>query len=290
MNKEFPLVSICIPTFNGSKYIASAIESALDQTYPNIEIIISDDNSQDNTLDKINDLLNSSSIPYSVFNHIPQGIGENWNNCIRNSNGQYIKFLFQDDLLSNDCIERMMDLMLSSPNVGLVYCKRNFIYDSTNPEHLSWIKYCGILHKNWFNLNISEGIIDGKIYLKDKKLLNEPLNKIGEPTAVLLNRKCFKKVGFFDKELKQTLDFEYWYRLMKFFKVGFIDDELVTFRLHSNQATFVNKRNQLDEDYLFKNKIYRNIFWQLDKKRQIKLFKSQSKIGDFYRFIKRIYK
>ena len=44
MNKVFPLVSICIPTFNGSKYIASAIESALEQTYPNIEIIISDDN------------------------------------------------------------------------------------------------------------------------------------------------------------------------------------------------------------------------------------------------------
>lgn len=281
-----PLVSICIPTYNGEEFIESAILSALEQTYPNLEIIISDDNSIDNTLLIVERILSTSEKPFYIHHHIPQGIGENWNNCVRNSNGQYIKFLFQDDLLNNDCVERMMNLMLSSSNVGLVYCKRKFIYDSTNPEHLNWIKHCGVLHKNWLNLVIVEEILEGKTYLKDKKLLNEPLNKIGEPTAVLLNRKCFKEVGYFDKDLKQTLDFEYWYRLMKFFKVGFIDDELVTFRLHSNQATFVNKRNQLDEENLFKNKIYDNIFWQLDRKRQIKLFKSQSKIGDFYRLLK----
>lgn len=285
-----PLVSICIPTYNGSKFIQEALESALNQTYKNIEIIISDDKSQDDTLEIIRVLLEQTTIPFFIYNHTPQGIGENWNNCVRNSNGEYIKFLFQDDLLRNDCIEKMMDLMLCSTNVGMVYSRRNFIYDSDNNEHLNWIKRCGVLHQKWFKLSIKEEVLEGKIYLKDPELLNEPLNKIGEPTAVLLNIECFKKVGFFDKELKQSLDFEYWYRLMKFFKVGFLDDELVTFRLHTNQTTFVNQRNQLNEDNLFKQKIYENIFWQLDIKRQVKLFKSQSKIGDLYRFLKSMFK
>jgi glycosyltransferase involved in cell wall biosynthesis len=289
-NSNDPLVSICIPTYNGEEYIESALLSALCQSYPNLEIIISDDNSKDNTLSIIESTLKNSKIPFYIHKHIPQGIGENWNNCVRKSNGKYIKFLFQDDLLKNDCIEKMMGLMRNYPKVGMVYCKRNFIYDSDNFEHLNWIKNCGVLHKNWFNLLIKEEVLEGKMYLKDSNLLKVPFNKIGEPTAVLLNKECFEKVGFFDKELKQTLDFEYWYRLMKFFEVGFLDDELVTFRLHINQTTFVNQRSLLNEDSLFKQKIYENIFWQLDRKIQFKLFKSQSKIGDFYRFLKSIFK
>jgi glycosyltransferase involved in cell wall biosynthesis len=282
-----PLVSICIPTYNGGKFIEEALKSALEQTYKNIEIIISDDRSDDNTLEVIINILKESPIPCYVYNHEPQGIGENWNHCVRKSNGEYIKFLFQDDILVKDCIEKMLNLSLSGSNIGMVYCPREIIYDLGDPEHLNWIQNNRILHKSWFELNIKVGITKGSTYLKNLNLIKEPLNKIGEPTAVLLKKKCFDKVGYFNTELKQTLDFEYWYRLMKYYNIGFIDEKLVFFRLHQDQATFVNRRSNLDEIKILKDSLYKTVFWQLHPKMRWKLFKSYSKAGDLVRYFKR---
>jgi glycosyltransferase involved in cell wall biosynthesis len=285
-----PLVSICIPTYNGGKFIREALMSALEQTYKNIEIIISDDKSDDDTLDVIKTVLKDTSIPYYIYNHEPEGIGENWNYCVRKSNGEYIKFLFQDDILAKDCIKKMLKLCLSHTNVGMVYCKREIIYDIRNPEHLYWIQYNKTLHKSWFELNIEEGILEGLTYLKNRNLMNGALNKIGEPTAVLLKKECFDKVGYFNTELKQALDFEYWYRLMKFYNIGFIDEELVFFRLHPDQATFVNRRSNLDEMEIVKESLYKTVFWQLHPERKWKLFKSQSEVGNLVRYFKRLLK
>lgn len=286
MVNDFPLVSVCIPTYNGSKYIEEAIVSILNQTYKNIEIIISDDNSKDDTLVIVEALLAQAKIPYFIFNHDPQGIGENWNNCVRKSNGEYIKFLFQDDVLENDCIEKMMEFCLLDNQVGLVYSKRKIIYNQNNSDHLKWLSRNENLYQSWSKLKVEQGILEGNQYLKDLNLMREPLNKIGEPTAVLLKKECFEKVGFFSKNLKQTLDFEFWYRLMKYYKIGFIDQELISFRLHPDQATFVNKFLFEDEMHLLNESLYRNLFWKLHPDRQWKLFKSQSAFGDFIRYLK----
>ncbi|OYX85747.1 MAG: hypothetical protein B7Y83_03695 [Flavobacteriales bacterium 32-34-25] len=283
-----PLVSICIPTYNGEKFIEQALQSAINQTYKNIEMIISDDNSVDNTLAIVKETLINSSIPFYIFNHEPKGIGANWNNCIEKANGVYIKFLFQDDLLQFDCIEKMIELALSDNNIGLIYCKRTILYDRNNADHTKWIRYCGTLHTKWHKIKVQQGVLEGKKYLSDLYLMNGPLNKIGEPTAVLIRKDCFDRVGYFDESLKQTLDIEYWYRLMKYYKVGFIDEELVSFRLHDEQATFVNQHNKVDEKYLLNKKKYNSIFWHLHLKNKWKLFKSHSRIGDVVRYIKRI--
>lgn len=284
---DYPLVSICIPTYNGEKFIEQALQSAINQTYKNIEIIISDDNSIDNTLAIVKQTLINSSIPFYIFNHEPKGIGANWNNCIKKANGVYIKFLFQDDLLHFDCIERMIELTLLDNNVGLIYCKRTILYDRNNADHSKWIHYCGTLHTKWYKIKVQQGVLEGRKYLSDLYLMNGPLNKIGEPTAVLIRKDCFDRVGYFDESLKQTLDVEYWYRLMKYYKIGFIDEELVFFRLHENQATFINNTNLVDERYLLDQKFYRNTFWCFHPQRRWKLFKSHSWLGDVVRFLKR---
>lgn len=283
-----PLVSICIPTYNGEKFIAEALESAINQTYNNIEIIISDDNSSDATLNIAKEKLVSSTIPYYIFKHKPRGIGANWNNCIKKANGVYIKFLFQDDLLQFDCIERMIELALPDNKVGLVYCKRTILHDRNNAEHTKWMCYCGTLHTKWHKIKVQQGVLEGTKYLSDLYLMNGPLNKIGEPTAVLMRKDCFDKIGYFDEGLKQTLDIEYWYRLMKYYRIGFVEEELVSFRLHDEQATFVNQHNKVDEKYLLSKKNYHSIFWQLHPKNKWKFFKKHSRIGDFVRFVKRI--
>lgn len=289
MVKELnPLVSICIPTFNGEKYIEEALKSAINQTYTNLEIIISDDASIDKTLEIINRYKNLTPIPFYIYNHVPNGIGANWNNCVKKASGKYIKFLFQDDILFDNCIETMMKLALSNSKVGLVYSKRKFLYDTSNEEHNDWIQDFGILHKSWADFEIKQGIEKGTKYLKNYSLLhNHPMNKIGEPTAVLLRKNCFEKTGYFDENLRQTLDYEYWYRVMKYFDIGFIDEELIAFRLHKDQATFVNKINKHYDNKLYNN-FYKTIYWQLHFKSQWMLFKSESRIGIMYRGLKKI--
>ncbi|MCD0471086.1 glycosyltransferase [Flavobacterium sp. JAS] len=288
-NYNFPLVSLCIPTYNGAKFIGEALDAAINQTYNNIEIIISDDDSNDDTLTIINDKLKNSKISYYIYNHKPNGIGANWNNCIRYARGEYIKFLFQDDLMRPDCIEKMIELAITNNNIGLVYCKRTILHDANNLEHKAWINYGGILHKKWFAIDVAAGVLDGKKYLSDLYLMNDnPLNKIGEPTAVLLKKRCVDKIGLFDEHLKQTLDIDYWYRLMKYYKIGFIDEELVSFRLHYDQASSVNKRNQINEGELLNKKFYKTISWYFHPKKRWKFFKRYSSVGNLARYIKRV--
>ncbi|RZN83111.1 MAG: glycosyltransferase family 2 protein [Winogradskyella sp.] len=242
-----PLVSICIPTYNGDTYIEECLNSALSQTYNNIELIISDDASSDNTLEVVKALKEQTNIPIHVFQHKPNGIGANWNNCIKNANGKYIKFLFQDDVLATNCIEKLVAVMLSESNIGMVYAKRHFIYNEETKAILEFKKVYGNLHDNWYNLNIKEGVIDGKVYLKDRNFLNAPKNKIAEPTSVLLDKACFDKVGYFNEDMKQVLDCEFWSRLMPIYNIGFVDAYLSSFRLHDAQASAVNKSEKINE-------------------------------------------
>ncbi|MFD1064142.1 glycosyltransferase family 2 protein [Winogradskyella litorisediminis] len=268
-----PLVSICIPTYNGASYIEECINSALAQSYNNFELIISDDASSDNTLAIVNDYKSKNDIPIHIFNHQPNGIGANWNNCVKHANGDYIKFLFQDDILERDCVEKQIGMMLSDTNIAMVYAKRHFIYEKETPQLLEFKNVYGALHNYWFNLKISEGVIDGKEYLRDRNFLNAPKNKIGEPTSVLLDKACFDKVGFFNEELKQALDCEFWSRLMPFYKIGFVDAYLSSFRLHSAQASAINKSEKLNETEVLYNIYYNTLLPYLHKECRQKLQK-----------------
>lgn len=271
MNK--PLVSICIPTYNGQKFIAEAMDAAIKQTYRPLEIVVSDDASKDATLEIIKSFQNKTDIPIHIFTHKPSGIGANWNHSIKKSNGEYIKFLFQDDTMESNCIEKMVKYAVKSNNIGLVYSKRNFIYNENDKKNIEWIKLFGNLHLSWHKNNIVDGKINkGVDLLKDDSLLSFPENKIGEPTAVLLKKEVFEKVGYFSENLRQTLDIEFWYRLMKHYDIIFIDTKLVSFRLHEMQTTSVNKNEKLNEEDLFLKSMYDNLFWKLSLSTKIKLF------------------
>jgi len=289
MGAYFPLVSICIPTYNGEKHIVECLHSALNQTYTNLEIIISDDASADKTIEIIIKYKTLTQIPIYIYNHKPNGIGANWNNCIKNSNGKYIKFLFQDDVLLPTCIEEMVQLAETSNTIGLVYCKRDFIYDKDETSSLEWIQRFGNLHTSWKNIQTKEGVLKGKKYLKDEYLLHAPKNKFGEPTAVLLNKKVFEKIGYFNENLKQALDIEFWWRVLNCFDAGFVDKVLILFRLHREQATQKNSNNQINELEKLSKFCYDKLFWKLNPKTQWQLFKNYSDVGKLYRKLKKLY-
>ncbi len=259
-----PLVSICIPTRNGEEFIVKALESAFSQTYRPIEIIVSDDASTDGTLELVQLMSDHCPVPLHLVQHTPAGIGENWNNCVREARGEFIKFLFQDDLLAPQCVERMMEPALADERVGLVYCRRTIISDPEDANHRQWAEEYGVLHRSWTSIPVSDHIRPGSLYLRDRALLTSPANKIGEPTAVLLRATVFDREGYFENELVQELDYFYWYKIMRHFHIAFVDEELVSFRLHAEQATWRNRREERFADEQVKRAFYlKNLGWYL---------------------------
>ncbi|WP_282134440.1 glycosyltransferase family 2 protein [Seonamhaeicola maritimus] len=275
-----PLVSICIPTFNGAEYIKKALDSAISQTYGNLEIIISDDASSDTTLAIVESYKLKTIIPIKIYHHKPRGIGANWNHSIRKANGIYIKFLFQDDVLHPTCIYEMVNVLESNKHVGLVACKREIIIDKSykNEDTEKWLEKYGDLQEH-LNLPIVNDfqILDKSIF-KSPFFLQEPLNKIGEPTVILFRKEIVDNIGFYKEDLFQILDFEFCNRVLRKYKVAILNKKLVSFRLHHNQATNLNMYNVKKDLLKFDQIIYQDYFHLLNNSIQWKLLKKHNGI------------
>ncbi|MHC5732932.1 MAG: hypothetical protein ACYTXY_54640, partial [Nostoc sp.] len=85
------------------------------------------------------------------------------------------------------------------------------------------------VHKAW---SILKPIQSGQELLQDPNILDNPINKIGEPSTVLIRKDIFEKVGLFNSEFCQLVDLEMWLRIMSQYKIGFIDKVLSHFRIH----------------------------------------------------------
>lgn len=262
MNLSSPLVSICIPTYNGEAFILEAIASALTQTYDSVEIIVSDDNSTDNTSQIIQSLKQHIAVKYSVYDHENLGIADNCNFCIQKAKGKYIKFLFQDDILLPNCITELVALAESYNDIGLVFSPRDIFFatgDDTDTNLIAIYQDFQNIHQAWSTL---KPIQPGQDLLKDPNLLSHPINKIGEPTTVLIRRQVFDKVGGFDPNLNQLVDLEMWLRIMKYYQIGFVNNTLSQFRLNRQQKTCQNIIENIDIDLNFYLKFYEDPYYQ----------------------------
>lgn len=114
-NHDEPLVSIVMPCYNASKYIADSIESVLNQTYTNWELIIVDDCSKDNSRDIIQSFINNDNRIKLICNSSPSGSPATPRNIgLENSNGEYIAFLDSDDLWVSDKLEKQLAIFKTS--------------------------------------------------------------------------------------------------------------------------------------------------------------------------------
>ncbi|MBV5339797.1 MAG: glycosyltransferase family 2 protein [Deltaproteobacteria bacterium] len=115
-----PKVSILIPVYNRKKYIADCIESAINQTYKNYEIIIVDNASNDGTWEICkNYSLNNPQI-HAYRNEINIGPVLNWIECVKKAKGEYIKILWSDDLMHSDFLNKVLPF-IENPEIGFVY-------------------------------------------------------------------------------------------------------------------------------------------------------------------------
>ena len=262
-------VSVCVPIYNGALYIRDAIESILNQTVIPQEIIVSDSGSSDGTVNIIRDYADRTRIKLNILPTKTPGMVANWNSTIRAASGKYIKFLFQDDLLHVNCLEEMVKVAESDERIGLVFSQRNLLIEPSAEGDVftTWLLRYQNLSAALGELKTSQ---PGPSLLRSQDLLHEPLNKIGEPTAVLIRTSALRKVGLFNEKMRQLVDMEMWVRIMAISHVGYISKPLASLRVHPRRASNRHAAEQIDRfehDYLFDTlripTIYRLLDWRV---------------------------
>jgi glycosyltransferase involved in cell wall biosynthesis len=237
MMTNLPIVSICIPTYNAGEFFEACLQSALSQTYMNVEILISDDGSSDDTL-KIAEQYQKQFSHIRLVQNASGGMVNNWNNCIEEAKGEWIKFLFQDDVLKPDCIEKMLSVCLTY-NVDIGLCRREFIIHNDVPK---------IVRINFkYVLIRPERVFDDLTYISPQQLaegVSENLrqNILGEPTCYLFHKRIFAHTGMFNKEYKQVVDYEFIIRLGLKRGLAFTNEVLALFRVHNKSESSANSK------------------------------------------------
>ena len=241
-----PKVSVCVPTYNGAKYIKYCIESVLAQTYSNIDILIVDDNSNDETMEILCDFSKRERRIRIVRNQKNLGLVQNWNRCVELAEGEWIKFVFQDDFIAPDCIEELLNCC----NGGSLFavCRRNIIFEKGSETLIKLYKYIE-------NINI-ENIFNRKTVITPENFRSTCLkyfdvNFIGEPTAVILHKSIFQKLGTFNPYLIHLCDWEFWLRVGVYQGFTYVPKILATFRVHKDGTSLKNAKKKTLQMDLF---------------------------------------
>lgn len=235
-----PVISILIPTYNGATYLSECIESILVQTYQDWELLIVDDCSGDDTLKIALRYAHRDRRLRVVSNPENLGLVGNWNRCVELAQGEWIKFVFQDDWIEPECLEVMLDA--STLNNSIVACQRAFAFgegvsESTQQDY-----------RNLPTLSLlfpDGGMISAEAYSRTVVDLLD-VNFVGEPTAVMLHRNVFEQFGYFNPALIQLCDFEFWTRIAVHTGIAYVPRQLATFRVHKDAAS---AKNAIQNDY-----------------------------------------
>jgi glycosyltransferase involved in cell wall biosynthesis len=223
-------VSICLPVYNGGDLIVRALDSALEQDYDRIEVVVVDDLSSDGTPHLIRELY-GDRVSLSV-NPKRMGASRNHSAAVLRSRGEFVKFLNHDDVLSPTCVSRMVDALVTRSQAGMVFCRRTVELATDDAAGAAWADAYGELHSNFSDLG---PINDGSVLFSEWLSRGFPDNWIGEPVTVMVRRNALKVVGLFNRYTRLLLDMDMWARIMAHCDVGFIDEKLVTYR-HSQSS------------------------------------------------------
>lgn len=213
-NTPPPKVSIVIPVYNGANYLKEAIDSALAQTYNNLEIVVVNDGSNDNGATEKIALSYGNKVRY--FSKPNGGVASALNLAIKEMTGEYFSWLSHDDLYYPDKIEQEVKVALNFlPDIYIIYS--DFSVFTTNKEQNSLVRVHGGSPKNVRYRLIFENFIHG--------------------CTVLIPKAAFEECGLFNEELRATQDYELWFRMAKTYRFLHIDKILVNTRRHAQQGS-----------------------------------------------------
>jgi glycosyltransferase involved in cell wall biosynthesis len=234
-----PLVSICIPACNSESFVAASVESALEQDYPNLEVVVTDDSSQDGTVEVLQDRFGDSI--RLQRNEVRMGPPRTAMATVARSRGSLIKFLHHDDRLARDCVSKMVAALGRHDSAGMVFSRRRVEAEFDTPAARAWIQKYGELHSGFSSV---KPLNHGMALLREI-VVGGMQNWIGEPSCVMVRRLCLERLGGSNPHLYMLPDLELWMRIMTSYDVAFVDEELCTYRRSANSYTGYVVRGQM---------------------------------------------
>ncbi len=239
-----PLVSVIIPAYNSANYIVDTINSVLQQSMQDFEIIVVDDGSTDQLKEVLAPFIRNKQIEY--IEQVNQGVSAARNHGYKKSQGQYIAFLDADDVWLNDNLEARLN-KFKFGDFGLVHADAFVIDGHSN-------KLPQILSGNEGNL------------LNDILAWNG--TQVPGPSSILLKREVIQKVGLFDEQLSTSADQDFFIRVAVRYKIGRVDKPTWMYRIHENNMHKNIARMEHDVLRVFKKASEENLFHSTSFKRQ----------------------
>ncbi len=259
-----PKVSVVLPNYNYAQYLDERIQSLLNQTYSDFELIIVDDASTDNSLEVISKYTEDKRVKTKFFTQNSGLPYKRWNDGAELAEGEYILFAGADDSCESRLFEKLVEKLDANPNIGVAYTQ-SWEIDSKGEIIRSMKEYTDDLSKErWRNDFIDKGKNEC-CYLMIKCT-------IPNSSAAMIRRDRFEEVGRFDEKLKLVADWMFWAKLLLISDIAFIAEPLNYFRTHPNTVrnniyrgaqhleeayqviSFISKNTQIPEDYLEKAK------------------------------------
>jgi glycosyltransferase involved in cell wall biosynthesis len=242
-----PEVSVNICCYNSEKFIRQTLESVLNQTFKDFEIVIVDDGSEDRTGEIINEYKDGCIKYYYQQN---KGLSASRNRAIELSSGKYIALLDHDDIWSSKKLEKQMQLFRDKPKLGLIFSNCYFRNEKKGKTRL-YFKRDEDFHENPI----------GKFFIKDYIPL----------LTIILKKDIVKSIGGFSEKYITCMDYDFIFRYLKKYKFDYLNEPLATYILHGSN-TFLKHSKKAHEEELQVIKRYMKVFPEVveNNQREIK--------------------
>jgi glycosyltransferase involved in cell wall biosynthesis len=232
-----PAVSVCIPVYNGERFLAETVRSVLDQTYRDFELVLLDNASTDHTAEiaasftdpRIRIERNPTTVPQTV----------NFNRVVEHCRAPLIKLVCADDLVHPQCVELQAIPMQRDPRIALVAGRRHMIDEN------------GRVIAPRRGMSGLTGVHSGADVVR--RVVRNGGNPIGEPAGAMFRREDFYAVGGWQAGNPYLLDLDLWIRLLTRGKFLGLRQTLAAFRIGSTSVTATGDRAMYDAHRAFVN-------------------------------------
>lgn len=220
-SKKKELVTVIAVCYNHEKYLLETLNSIKNQTYKNIELVIMDDYSSDNSVEVIKSWIKKNNYQCKFIAHEKnQGLCKTLNEALTFCNGDYIQLTSCDDILLSHKIQFQVDKLNElSVEYGAIYSDALFIDENSNEVNINFINYYTKKRKSIkLSGNIFDELVKGNFI---------------PAMSVLMRREVVQNVGKYDENLAYE-DYDYWLRVAKKYYFFYVENSLVKYRIHSN--------------------------------------------------------
>lgn len=211
-----PHITVAIPVFNRAHLVGETIESVLNQTFQDYDLLVVDDASSDNTVGVIKNYVNHDPRIKLIVNEKNLGLTRNWNRCLELAQGPLVQILLSDDLIDSDYLDKVSKVFDQYPTVGIVAASCRYIDAESNV--------------------ISEGTeIPPKLYKAgDEAVLAFLQGGYPHVSSIVFRRECYEKLGLFDERIWHGPDIEMDTRIAREYDYFHFGSVCSSFRRHGS--------------------------------------------------------